>query len=60
MAETKDSIFWALVGTVLGMIVISVLCALAMAITDPVQRDSQGIPCTVSTAQRADGSLECQ
>jgi hypothetical protein len=28
--------------------------------SDDVRKDSQGVPCTISTAQNADGTPECQ
>jgi len=61
MAETKDSIFWAFTGTVFAITVIGIVLSIAIAAADDnVRRDSQGIPCTISTAQSADGSPECR
>jgi hypothetical protein len=58
MAETKDSIFWTFAGTVGTVTVLAIMFALAVAAAE--DRDSMGFPCSISTAQKADGSLECQ
>lgn len=61
MTETKNSIFWTLVGTVIGATIVAIVFALAVASADDgVRRDSMGLPCSISTAQNADGTRECQ
>jgi hypothetical protein len=62
MAETKDkwnSIFWTFLGTVFAVTIAGIVLSLVVAAAED-RRDSMGIPCTISTAQNADGSPECQ
>jgi hypothetical protein len=57
----KNSIFLTFAGTVLAVTVIGIALSIAIAAADDnVRRDSQGIPCTISTAQNADGTPECK
>jgi len=57
----KDSIFLTFAGTVLAVTVIGIVLSIAIAAADdPARHDSQGIPCTISTAQNADGTPECK
>lgn len=42
------------------MVTILVLALLTVTGARSDKRDSQGVPCTISTAQNADGSPECK
>jgi len=51
----------ALMLVIIVMIMFSFLYAMTDAAAgDSIPRDSQGVPCTISTAQMADGTRECK
>lgn len=56
--ENKDGVFSTFV--ILCLVVWALAIAASVYEVAHPATDSQGVPCTISTAQHADGSLECK
>lgn len=55
--EDQNRVLWILA---LVLLLIFGVYLVTGAGDDGVRRDSEGVPCTISTAQNADGTAECQ
>lgn len=60
MGKNNDWVTVACLYTLVGILVtVLVLAVLATSGAPDDRRDSEGVPCSISTAQNADGTMEC-